>query len=71
MVHGLEEPSEDDTTPAQPNRLESDPLTMLSKFQRQEASQTIIAKVFSRSLQHGGLAATGGTGQEKVLEPGK
>ena len=32
--------------PTQPNRLEADPLTMLSKFQRQEASQSKIAKVF-------------------------
>src|SRR5271157_5326077 len=63
--------SENDTTPAQPNRLEADPLTMLSKFQRQEPRQSKIAKVFRHPLQHGGLAAAGGTGQEQVLEPGE
>ena len=63
--------SENDTTPAQPNRLEADPLTMLSKFQRQEACQSKIAKVFRHPLQHGGLAAAGRTGQEQVLEPGE
>ena len=62
--------SENDTTPAQPNRLEADPLTMLSKFQRQEACQSKIAKVFRHPLQHGGLTAAGRTGQEQVLEPG-
>ena len=55
--------SEDDTTPAQPNRLEADPLTMLSKFQCQEPRQTKIAKVFHHPLQHSGLTAAGGTGQ--------
>ena len=63
--------SENDTTPAEPNRLEADPLTMLSKFQRQEACQSKIAKVFRHPLQHGGLAAAGGTGQEQVFEPGE
>ncbi len=58
-------------TPAEPNRLEADPLTMLSKFQRREACQSKIAKVFEHPLQHGGLAAAGGTGQEEVLEPGE
>ena len=60
--------SEDDTTPAQPNRLEANPLTMLSKFQRQEASQSKITKVFHHPLQHGGLTVAGGPGQEQVLE---
>ena len=57
--------------PAQPDRLEADPLTMLSKFQGQEARQSQIAKMFRHPLQHGGLAAAGGTGQEQVLEPGE
>ena len=56
--------SEDDTTPAEPNRLEADPLTMLSKLQRQEASQTIIAEVFHHPFQHSGLAAAGSIGQK-------
>jgi hypothetical protein len=55
--------------PAQPNRLEADPLTLLSKFQRQEACQSKIAKVFRYAFQHGGLAAAGGAGQEQVFEP--
>ena len=54
--------------PAQPNRLEADPLTMLSNFQRQEASQSKISEMLQHQLQHGGLAAAGGTGQEQVLE---
>ena len=63
--------SEDDTTPAQPNRLEADPLTMLSKFQCQEARQSKIAKVFHHPLQSGGLTAAGRAGQEQVVEPGE
>ena len=63
--------SENDTTPAEPNRLEAYPLTMLSKFQRQEACQSTIVKVFHHPLQNGGLTAAGGTGQEQVLEPGE
>jgi len=71
MVHGLEEPCEDGTTPAQPNRLEADPLTLLSKFQGQEPRQSKIPKMLRHPLQHGGLAAAGGTSQEQVLEPGE
>ena len=61
--------SKDDTLPTQPNSLEADPLTMLSKFQGQEACQSKIAKLCHRSLQHGGLTAAGGAGQEQVFEP--
>jgi hypothetical protein len=41
---------------------------MLSNFQRQEASQSKISEVLQHQLQHGGLTAAGGTGQEQVLE---
>ena len=61
--------SEDDTMPAQPNRLEADPLTMLPEFTGQEACQSKIAKVFHHSLQHGGLTAARGTGQEQIVKP--
>jgi hypothetical protein len=54
--------------PAQPNRLEADPLTLFSEFPSDEARQTKLAELFRRMLQHGGLAAAGGTGQEPVLE---
>ena len=56
--------SEDHTTPAQPNRLEADPLTLLPEFTGQETCQSKIAKLRRRPLQHSGLAAAGGTGQE-------
>jgi hypothetical protein len=36
--------------PAQPDRLEADPLTMLTEFQRQEASQSKIAKLSIHNL---------------------
>jgi hypothetical protein len=59
--------SEDDTMPAQPNRLEADPLSLLSEFQSQEASQPVIPETLNHPLQHGGLAAAGGAGQEQIL----
>jgi hypothetical protein len=58
---------EDGTPTAQPDSLEANPLSMLSKFQRQEACQTKLAKVFHYPLQHSGLAAARRAGQEEVL----
>jgi len=58
-------------TPAQTDRLEADPLPMLTEFQRQEARQPKSLKALHDPFQHGGLAAAGGTGQEQVLEPGE
>ena len=63
--------SEDDTTPAQSNRLEADPLTLLAEFTSQETRQSKIAKLCRHSLQHGGLAAARGTGQEQVPDLGE
>ena len=60
--------SEDGTPAAQPDRLEADPLTMLPKFQGQEARQPQIAKMF-RTLSSTVSCRSRGTGQEQVLEP--
>ena len=51
----------------QTDRLEAEP-AMHSKLQGQEARHPQIAE-FRDPLQHGGLAAAGGTGQEQVLDP--
>ncbi len=63
--------SQDGTPAAQPDRLEADPLPVLPEFHGQEARQVQVAQVPGRPLQHGGLAAAGGTGQEQVLESGE
>ena len=60
--------SEDDTTPAQSNRLEANSLILLSEFKRHETCKSKIAKVLQHPHQHGRLAAAGGTGQKQVLE---
>ena len=62
---------EDGTPAAQADRLEADPQPMFPEFQSQEARQLQIAKMLRDPLQHGGLAAAGGTGQEQVLESGE
>jgi hypothetical protein len=62
--------SEDGTPAAQTDRLEADPLTLLPESYGQEPCQPQIGEVFCHPLQHGRLAAAGGTGQEQVLEPG-
>jgi hypothetical protein len=56
-------------TTAQTDRLEAGPLPMLPEFQCQGPRQSKSLKAAHDPLQHGGLAAAGGTRQEQVLEP--
>jgi hypothetical protein len=54
-----------------PQNLRPHPLTLLSEFPIDEARQSKIVKLFRHSLQHGGLSAAGGTGQEQFCELGE
>jgi hypothetical protein len=61
--------SEDGSAPAQSDRLEADPMTLLPEFQSQEARHPQIAKMLGDPLHYGGLATAGGAGQEQLLGP--
>ena len=56
----------DGTPAAHPDCLEANPLSMLSKLQGQEARHPQIVKMLRDALQHGRLAAAGGTGKENM-----
>ncbi len=59
--------SENGTSPAQPDGLEADPLTVLPELEGQEPRQTTMTGPLHNPPEHGGLAATGRAGQEQVL----
>jgi hypothetical protein len=58
---------QDRPSPAQIDRLEADPLPVLSQFQGQEARRPSVAKSLDHPSEHGGLAATRCAGQQQVL----